>query len=122
MRNLSRWDQIRTATSDTTTSSSWDTLRQKHEKTRVQKSSINTDRQTNVQADDRTAEQARFDVLLEKERNIGFQNAREWSRQTVYYNNRFIFSFHEPLCWSSNSVFHRYKPIDNSVREALSIS
>jgi len=44
---------------------------------RVQKSSINTDRQTNVQADDRTAEQARFDVLLEKERNIGFQNARE---------------------------------------------
>jgi len=77
MRNLSRWDQIRTATSDTTTSSSWDTLRQKHEKTRVQKSSINTDRQTNAQADDRTAEQARFDVLLEKERNIGFQNARE---------------------------------------------
>ena len=44
---------------------------------RVQKSSINTDRQTNAQADDRTAEQARFDVLLEKERNIGFQNARE---------------------------------------------
>jgi len=77
MRNLSRWDQIRTATSDTTTSSSWDTLRQKHEKMRVQKSSINTDRQTNAQADDRTAEQARFDVLLEKERNIGFQNARE---------------------------------------------
>ncbi|KXN89940.1 hypothetical protein AN958_04944 [Leucoagaricus sp. SymC.cos] len=73
-----RWDQIRAANAATTSSSSWDALRQKHEKPRIQNSGTATSSKIpNEQVDDRTAEQAEFDALLEKERNIGTQNMRE---------------------------------------------
>ncbi|KAL9716156.1 hypothetical protein Ac2012v2_000601 [Leucoagaricus gongylophorus] len=70
-RPSSRWDQIRTANATTTASSSWDALRQQHEKTHVQRHNTHADQHTNTQTDDRITEQARFDALLEKERNIG---------------------------------------------------
>lgn len=73
----SKWDQIRAVNAATTTSSSWDALRQRHEKPRAQDSDMATAQNPNEQVDDRTAEQARFDALLEKERNFGSQSTRE---------------------------------------------
>ncbi|KAG5648069.1 hypothetical protein DXG03_007104 [Asterophora parasitica] len=72
----SKWDQIRAVNSRTSTNSSWDALRQNHERTRVPASNMNSlndggasdfDR---TRGDDRAAEQAKFDELLEKERNM----------------------------------------------------
>ncbi|KAJ3568795.1 hypothetical protein NP233_g5470 [Leucocoprinus birnbaumii] len=77
-RPKSQWDQIRAANAAKTTSSSWDALRQRHEKPRVQNSGTCTGQATNdQQVDDRAAEQAKFDALLEKERNLSSQDLRE---------------------------------------------
>jgi hypothetical protein len=66
----SKWDQIRAVNSRTINNSSWDTLRQNHERERVANSSNTGDDPEQIRGDDRAAEQARFDALLEKERNI----------------------------------------------------
>jgi len=76
-RPSSKWDQIR-ANAATSTSSSWDALRQKHEKSRLQKpNTVPTNQNTDREQDDRAAEQAQFDALLERERKLGSQNVRE---------------------------------------------
>ena len=68
-----KWEQIRAANSRTSRNSSWDAIRQGHERSRVINLG-NTDdhdyetRQTGYE--DRAEEQAKFDALLEKERNI----------------------------------------------------
>ncbi|KAF8898644.1 hypothetical protein BD779DRAFT_1484933 [Infundibulicybe gibba] len=58
----SKWDQIRALNSRTAGHSSWDTLRQNHERARM--STKNSEEPT-----DRAMEQAQFDDMLEKERN-----------------------------------------------------
>jgi hypothetical protein len=68
-----KWEQIRAANSHTSRNSSWDSIRQSHERSRIINPG-NTDdndyetRQTRYE--DRAEEQAKFDALLEKERNI----------------------------------------------------
>lgn len=59
----SKWDQIRTANSRSAGNSSWDALRQSHEKTQLAKAG---ERSGPEQVD----EQAQFDAMLEKERNM----------------------------------------------------
>jgi len=63
----SKWDQIRAANTRGASNSSWDALRQNHERARMD--NPNEDPK-NPGGDDRAAEQAKFDALLEKERNI----------------------------------------------------
>jgi len=73
-KHQSTWDQIRAANSHTARSSSWDVLRQSHERARVQQrgdiADIIPDTNVTGDASDRAIEQARFDALLEKERNF----------------------------------------------------
>lgn len=77
VRPLSKWDQIRNNAAPST-SSSWDALRQKHEKSQLQQSSTApTNQNTEQQQDDRAVEQAKFDALLERERKLSSQNGRE---------------------------------------------
>ncbi|KAG6897344.1 hypothetical protein C0992_002270 [Termitomyces sp. T32_za158] len=68
----SKWDQIRAANVRPSTNSSWDALRQNHERTSV--SSVSSDPDPDAfhrsRNQDRAAEQARFDDMLERERNI----------------------------------------------------
>ncbi|KNZ71446.1 hypothetical protein J132_09900 [Termitomyces sp. J132] len=68
----SKWDQIRAVNARTSTNSSWDALRQRHERTRVP--SVNSDSDPDAfersRTEDRVAEQAKFNEMLERERNI----------------------------------------------------
>ncbi|KAG6842578.1 hypothetical protein C0991_000104 [Blastosporella zonata] len=71
-----KWDQIRTVNSHTSTNSSWDALRQNHERSRVPSSTTASQSADDTDAfqrscdNDRAAEQAKFNELLERERNI----------------------------------------------------
>ncbi|GLB36238.1 hypothetical protein LshimejAT787_0305260 [Lyophyllum shimeji] len=66
---ISKWDQIRAANSRTSPNSSWDALRQKHERARVPPPS-GSETFERTRSEDRAAEQAKFDELLDRERNI----------------------------------------------------
>jgi len=74
IKPVSKWDQIRAVNSRLSTNSSWDAIRQNHERARVATSSATGEGGDEdferTRGDDRAAEQARFDELLEKERNI----------------------------------------------------
>lgn len=70
----SRWDEIRAASGRGAKPSSWDALRQGHEKTRVpdqmrsaQVPSVTDDAGADAE---RAQEQARFDAMLEAERKV----------------------------------------------------
>jgi len=68
---MSKWDQIRAANSRTSTHSSWDALRQKHERARLPPSPPSgSETFERTRGGDRAAEQAEFDELLDKERNM----------------------------------------------------
>lgn len=68
----SRWDQIRAANARNPGTSSWDTLRQSHERVSVQRSQFGVSTNPDEFArNDQATEQARFDALLEQERNFG---------------------------------------------------
>ncbi|KAK0465076.1 uncharacterized protein EV420DRAFT_1637241 [Desarmillaria tabescens] len=77
----SRWEQIRAANARNPGMSSWDTLRQNHERVSIKRTqsggSSNPDEFTR---DDQATEQARFDALLEQERNFG-QNVNEFQKK-----------------------------------------
>lgn len=60
----SRWDEIRGANTGQSRTSTWDAIRQKHERNQTVKS------QTEDRGDDRSYEQAKFDEMLERERNL----------------------------------------------------
>lgn len=68
----SRWDEIRAANARGAKPSSWDTLRQGHERTKGQVSdnliSNQAPSMTNDADAERAQEQARFDAMLEAER------------------------------------------------------
>lgn len=73
------WDRIRAANIRTAGSSSWDALRQKHESTRIQNrvpdttvDDVNAEPagQAKIEAMNRAEEQAKFDALLDRERNM----------------------------------------------------
>ncbi|TFK41066.1 hypothetical protein BDQ12DRAFT_678831 [Crucibulum laeve] len=71
--STSKWDQIRATNARKAGSSSWDNLRQQHERTTIPRSPGGGSGSDSVAAsanNDRAAEQAEFDALLEKERNI----------------------------------------------------
>ncbi|KAF5377435.1 hypothetical protein D9615_005322 [Tricholomella constricta] len=71
IKSTSKWDQIRAVNSRTSTNSSWDALRQNHERARVPASPTSMNEGfERTRAEDRAAEQAKFDELLEKERNM----------------------------------------------------
>jgi hypothetical protein len=76
-RSPSKWDQIRASNNAASPSSTWDTLRQKHEKPQTQKSQNDSPRRNENALDGQTLDQAQFDALLEKERDLGSQNPRE---------------------------------------------
>ncbi|KIP03123.1 hypothetical protein PHLGIDRAFT_130332 [Phlebiopsis gigantea 11061_1 CR5-6] len=63
----SRWDEIRTANSRNGRTSSWDALRQKHERA----SATDNVQNTRSPESEGAQEQARFDALLDAERNYG---------------------------------------------------
>jgi len=65
-RPASRWAEIRAANGNVVGHSSWDRLRQKHERARTEPG----DSSTGAPEVDRATEQARFDAMLEKERNM----------------------------------------------------
>lgn len=73
------WDRIRAANVRTAGNSSWDTLRQKHESARIQNRVPDTTvddvngepvGQAKIEIMSRTEEQAKFDALLDRERNM----------------------------------------------------
>ncbi|KAH6917295.1 hypothetical protein BKA70DRAFT_1555834 [Coprinopsis sp. MPI-PUGE-AT-0042] len=68
------WDRIRAANTKQARQSSWDSLRQTHERTNIptaQKQASSAEQGNRFYDDtDRAAEQAKFDELLEKERNF----------------------------------------------------
>lgn len=67
----SKWEQIRAANSRTSRNSSWDAIRQGHERRRVVDPGSNNDFDAaQTRHEDRATEQAKFNALLEKERNI----------------------------------------------------
>ncbi|KAK0506179.1 hypothetical protein EDD18DRAFT_20996 [Armillaria luteobubalina] len=71
-QHYSRWDQIRAANARNPGTSSWDTLRQSHERVSVQRSQFGVSTNPDEFArNDQATEQARFDALLEQERNFG---------------------------------------------------
>ncbi|KAG6829383.1 hypothetical protein H0H92_004651 [Tricholoma furcatifolium] len=73
MNPQSKWDQIRAGNSRTSTQSSWDALRQNHERSRVPSPATSGSGPTGFQRsrdEDRALEQAKFDEMLERERNI----------------------------------------------------
>ncbi|KAG6845764.1 hypothetical protein H0H87_003818 [Tephrocybe sp. NHM501043] len=65
-----KWDQIRAVNSRSSTASSWDTLRQNHERSRVPTTSDDTEAFQRSRDQDRAAEQARFNEMLDRERNF----------------------------------------------------
>ncbi|EAU93064.1 hypothetical protein CC1G_06784 [Coprinopsis cinerea okayama7 len=67
----SAWDRIRAANAQQTQQSSWDALRQSHERSRVPRPPQDGSSDNRFYDSDRAAEQAKFDELLEKERNFG---------------------------------------------------
>lgn len=69
---MGRWDEIRKEPG-TAHPSSWDEIRQSHERVRVQPS--NSPPAEGVAVNDRHKEQAKFDALLEAERKISETNA-----------------------------------------------
>ena len=72
VRRRSRWDEIRAVNSRSTSQSSWDTIRQRHERSRLPDSSISaSDNSVITEAQERAAAQAKFDALLEAERRRG---------------------------------------------------
>ncbi|KAF9460803.1 hypothetical protein BDZ94DRAFT_1222422 [Collybia nuda] len=71
IKHPSKWDQIRNANSRTANSSSWDLLRQNHERGRMASGRESEDDPEQIKDYDRAAEQAKFNALLEKERNFG---------------------------------------------------
>lgn len=67
-----RWDEIRAANLRSVGQSSWDTIRQRHERSRLPDSSAPpSDSSSITEADERAAAQAKFDALLEAERCRG---------------------------------------------------
>jgi hypothetical protein len=67
-RPSSRWDEIRGVNSNKAPASSWDVLRQKHERTQI---SATPDISPQTDADqDRTRAQAEFDAMVDRERNM----------------------------------------------------
>jgi hypothetical protein len=82
-KNPTQWDNLRKANTSAQ-SSSWDTLRQKNERRATQSDAsavapADADQHTEFNkpvADERVAEQAKFDALLEAERNLGQQSGR----------------------------------------------
>lgn len=73
------WDRIRAANVRTAGNSSWDALRQKHESARIQNSVPDTTiddvngepvGQAKIEVTSRAEEQAKFDALLDRERNM----------------------------------------------------
>lgn len=89
----SRWDQIRTA-QQTTKPTSWDSIRETHEKQRMGRSgtpssSAASDNGTvpykGPRDAEREAEQAKFDALLEGERRIAAQDGYSGGQDTRSY-------------------------------------
>lgn len=70
-RLRTRWDEIRAANSRSTSQSSWDTIRQRHERDRLFSTSNDSSSTTSTEAHERAAAQAQFDALLEAERRRG---------------------------------------------------
>ncbi|KAG9314442.1 hypothetical protein JVU11DRAFT_5239 [Chiua virens] len=72
-RLRTRWDEIRAANSRGAGQSTWDTIRQRHERSKLPDppSPRPTDNPIVTEADERTAAQAKFDTLLEAERHRG---------------------------------------------------
>ncbi|RDB28817.1 hypothetical protein Hypma_015432 [Hypsizygus marmoreus] len=72
IKPATKWDEIRALNARAASNSSWDALRQRHERARVPapSSSPSEDDFERTRGDDRAAEQARFDELLEKERHM----------------------------------------------------
>lgn len=68
LKPVSKWGQIRAANTPTAINSSWEALRQNHEKPRAVTPS--PDSNEGLRTEDRASEQAKFDQLLERERNI----------------------------------------------------
>jgi hypothetical protein len=77
--STSAWDRIRAANVRTAGNSSWDALRQKHESARIQSCVPDTTvddvngepvRQVKIEVMSRSDEQAKFDALLDRERNM----------------------------------------------------
>ncbi|KAG6820115.1 hypothetical protein H0H93_005262 [Arthromyces matolae] len=66
----SKWDQIRAANTRASTNSSWDALRQSHERSRLPPSDPDFDVSRRTRDQERAVEQAKFDEMLERERNI----------------------------------------------------
>ena len=68
----SKWEQIRAANSHASRNSSWDAIRQNHERNHINPGNTDDyDYETRrTRYEDRAEEQAKFDALLEKERNI----------------------------------------------------
>ncbi|KAG8219886.1 hypothetical protein J3R82DRAFT_865 [Butyriboletus roseoflavus] len=66
-----RWDEIRAANLRCAGQSSWDTIRQHHERSRLPDSSTPSDSSSITEADERAAAQVTFDALLEAERRRG---------------------------------------------------
>lgn len=70
---MSRWDEIRAANARTSRASSWDTLRQQHERGQntdyVQQPASPANTPTSADLE-RAQEQARFDAMLEAERRL----------------------------------------------------
>jgi len=65
----SKWEQIR-ANSNVSRNSSWDAIRQSHERNHVINPGDTDNCDYETRYEDRAKEQAKFDALLEKERNI----------------------------------------------------
>ncbi|KAM6498196.1 hypothetical protein JOM56_006144 [Amanita muscaria] len=74
----SKWEQIRVTSARPTAMSSWEALRQKHEKTQLSKSGIpvvrNQEDHVESHPSDREGAQAEFDAMLERERKMGDGN------------------------------------------------
>lgn len=72
IQSKTRWDDIRAVNSRNTGQSSWDTIRQRYERSRLPASNAPpSDSSSATEVDERTAAQAKFDALLEAERRRG---------------------------------------------------
>jgi hypothetical protein len=75
-----KWEQIR-AMSARSTPSSWDAIRQRQEKAQLSESGVSVQRdgksQPESRPDGRTPEQAEFDAMLEREREISSGDYKE---------------------------------------------
>jgi len=66
-----RWNEIRAANSRSAGQSSWDTIRQRHERSRLPDPTGAPPSDRSPEADERGAARAKFDALLEAERRRG---------------------------------------------------